>query len=100
MSDLQRIADIGLIEQAVEEHGKADTHLVGVDGNALSLIAHTRTQLRRQCQWPQEALAAFQRVALSGDYNNVILTCCSVIQDPMKGVEEYEAWERIQGGNQ
>lgn len=46
----------------------------GADGNALALVSVTRQALKRG-GWPSDALAEFQGIALSQDYNNVI-NCC------------------------
>jgi hypothetical protein len=66
------------LENLIAKNGKVDGDLVGIDGNAFSLIAYTSKCLRNG-KWSREDIQAFQKIATSGDYHNVICTCASVL---------------------
>ena len=67
------------IEKLIEKNGKAEGTLLGVDGNAFAIIGYTERQLKR-AQWPREDIKQVTNLAMSGDYNNVIATCMSVLE--------------------
>ena len=64
------------LENLIAKNGKVSGNLVGVDGNAIALIGYTSQCLRR-AKWSKKDIETFQKIALSGDYNNVI--CCCVL---------------------
>jgi hypothetical protein len=49
--------------------------LVGTDGNAFALMGKVREALRK-AKAPPEDIKAFTEEAMSGDYNNLLVTCC------------------------
>jgi hypothetical protein len=57
--------------------------LLGMDGNAFSIIGNTKRALRQAGASP-EYLAAYVRLATSGDYDNVIRVSAAVLdgEDP------------------
>lgn len=67
------------IEQLIENNGKAEGTLIGVDGNAYAILGYTERQLKR-ASWPKEDIKQVMDTATSGDYNNVIATCMSVLK--------------------
>jgi hypothetical protein len=68
------------LENLIAKNGKANGNLVGVDGNAFSLIGYTSKCLK-QAKWSRQDIETFQKIALSGDYYNVIVTCDSVLNE-------------------
>ena len=66
------------LENLVVKNGKVAGNIVGIDGNAFSLIAYT-TKCLRQARWSRQDIQAFQKIATSGDYYNVINSCASVL---------------------
>jgi len=66
------------LENLIAKNGKVAGNIVGIDGNAFSLIAYTSKCLK-QGKWSREDIQAFQKIATSGNYYNVILTCDSVL---------------------
>lgn len=48
--------------------------LVGSDGNAFAIIGKVQGALRR-AKVSQDDIKAFQREAMSGDYNHLLQTC-------------------------
>ena len=48
--------------------------LVGEDGNAFAVLGRVTKQLKRGFVSPEE-VDAFQREAMSGDYNHLLATC-------------------------
>lgn len=48
--------------------------LIGKDGNAFSILANVRKEMRR-AHIAEEEISAFFKEATSGDYHNLILTC-------------------------
>lgn len=67
--------------------------LVGVDGNAYSLMAYTANAMKRE-GYSQDDVKAMYELAKSGDYNNLICVCDSFIQQcnqvPVRGQYESE----------
>lgn len=66
------------IEELVEKNGQVDGNLIGVDSNAFSVIGYTTKQLRRG-GWPREDVDKVSRIAMSGDYDNVLATCAATL---------------------
>ncbi len=66
------------LETLIIKNGLAKGNIVGVDGNAFSLIAYTSKCLK-QAKWTKQDIKAFQKIATSGDYYNVINSCASVL---------------------
>jgi hypothetical protein len=48
--------------------------LIGKDGNAFNLIGLVSNALRK-AKAPKEEVRKFQKEAMSGDYDNVLITC-------------------------
>tara|TARA_R100000458_G_C8245995_1_gene223942 strand:- start:257 stop:487 length:231 start_codon:yes stop_codon:yes gene_type:complete len=67
------------IEKLIEKNGRGEGTLIGVDGNAYSLMAYTKRQLRN-AGWSREDITQVLDMAMSSDYNNVISTCMSVLE--------------------
>lgn len=63
----------------VNKNGKVQGSIVGQDGNAFFLISYTSSLLRGSRKWSRDDVSTFQKVATSGDYNNVILSCMTVL---------------------
>lgn len=66
------------IRLLVEENGIANGNLVGIDGNALSVVMYA-TQRLNKAQWPKDAIKEFQRLSLESDYNNVVACAAAVL---------------------
>jgi len=54
---------------------KVKVCLSGTDGNAFFVIARVADALARKGKATEEQLVAFRKEAMSGDYDNVLLTC-------------------------
>ena len=48
--------------------------LIGTDGNAYAVLGKASTVARR-AGWPPEQINEFLRVAMAGDYNDLLATC-------------------------
>jgi len=48
--------------------------LTGTDGNAFSIIGNAQ-RAARAAGWSEEQIAAFRKLATSGNYDNVLCTC-------------------------
>jgi len=48
-----------------------DVTLVGKDGNAFAVMGAVRKAMRK-ANVPQEEIEAYQKAAMSGDYNNLL----------------------------
>jgi len=60
-------------EEIYNENNKPKLKLVGLDGNAFSILGRARESMRKakmMDKWP-----AFQKEATSGDYNKLLVTC-------------------------
>ena len=53
-------------------------NLVGVNGNAFSIIGTVTNALRRN-KVSQEDVAAFEEEAMSSDYNHLLTTCMKTV---------------------
>lgn len=66
------------IEELVTKNGQVDGNLIGVDSNAAMVIGYTTGRLRIG-GWPREDVNKVTRIAMSGDYDNVLATCAAVL---------------------
>ena len=57
------------------KYPKIKVKLIGEDGNAFAIIGRVRQALKKGGV-PEEEIAKFTKQAQSGDYSNVICTCC------------------------
>jgi len=67
------------LEQLVAKNGQAHGTILGCDGNALSLVCHTKNLLRDTKRWSKEDVQAYMDIALSSNYDNVIQSCLIVL---------------------
>jgi len=67
------------IDELVEKNGTVAGTLIGVDGNAFSIMGYVDRQLKRG-GWPREDVKQVMDIMMSGDYNNVIATGCAVLE--------------------
>lgn len=74
-SALGRLAFAGLDYQHVS------VHLVGEDGNAMSIISRVVKAIRRAGA-SQKEVKAFMAEAMSGDYNHLLQTVMQVVNVP------------------
>ena len=68
------------IEQLIEKNGRGEGSLVGVDGNAYSLMGYTQGRLE-EAGWPSKDIDAVMEEAMSGDYNNLIRVLDRTLED-------------------
>ena len=66
------------IEELVKKNGTVEGSLIGVDGNAFSIMGYVERKLKRG-GWPREDVKQVMNLMRSGDYNNVIATGCAVL---------------------
>jgi len=81
-----------LIRESVEslsKNPKVKTTLVGVDGNAYSLMGHFSSEARKQ-GWNREDINEVTSMAMEGDYNHLIRTLMTYIDDTHDGEDECE----------
>ncbi len=62
---------------------KVSLTLVGLDGNAFSLLGAFSKQARRE-GWQKEEVDSVVNEAMSGDYNNLLRVLSSHCDDPME----------------
>tara|TARA_Y100000034_G_scaffold131281_1_gene191688 strand:+ start:840 stop:1223 length:384 start_codon:yes stop_codon:yes gene_type:complete len=77
---VQQLANIGLIEHSIKDHGKGLFQLVGKDGNAHSILGRVAAALKRK-GWSPKAVNVVINHMTSGDYNHLLRVAVSV-QDP------------------
>lgn len=66
--------------------------LVGVDGNAFSVMGYTAKALRETGH--KDLVKQMQTEAMSDDYNNLLRVCCRYIDIANEGLEEeYNEYE-------
>ena len=53
--------------------------LVGTDGNAFSIIGKVQNALKR-AKVPEKEIDEFRKEAMSGDYDNVLITCLKWVE--------------------
>jgi len=63
----------------INENGKVEGDLVGVDGNAFSIMGYTERQLKRG-GWSRDDINTVMDIAQSSDYDNLLSTCVSVLE--------------------
>ena len=65
--------------------------LVGVDGNAFSIMGYVRTAMKR-ANMTKEDIDAYIKDATSSDYNNLLVVSCEMIDkvNEILGLNEYE----------
>lgn len=67
--------------------------LVGADGNAFSILGRFKSEARKQ-GWDAESITKVTNHAMTGDYNNLLVTMCEFVDDIGIEEEEYEdEWE-------
>lgn len=54
--------------------------LVGIDGNAFSVMGYVRKAMKEQ-KFTQEQIEAYQKDAMSGDYNHLLCVSMKAIED-------------------
>lgn len=59
---------------------KKNYTLVGVDGNAYSVMGYV-IRAMRECGRPVEEIKAYQTSAMSSDYNNLICVSCEKLEE-------------------
>ena len=72
-----------MIRESVEslsKNPKVKTTLIGVDGNAYSLMGHFSSKAREQ-GWNKADINEVTSVAMEGDYNHLIRTLMTYIDD-------------------
>lgn len=62
----------------MSEINKPKVKLVGIDGNAFSILARVRKALRK-AGYPKEHIEKFTEEAISGDYDNLLQVCCKYV---------------------
>ena len=62
------------------EGKKVKLTLVGLDGNAFSLMGAFQKQARRE-KWTSEEIKTVTDKCMSGDYNNLLVTLMEVCED-------------------
>ena len=68
------------IEELIKRNGKATGTLIGVDGNAMSVMGYVSRQLKR-AGWPRADINQVTSHMMSGDYTNVIVTGMAVLDE-------------------
>ena len=63
----------------IDENGKVEGDLVGVDGNAFSIMGYTLRQLKRG-GWSRTDANRVIDIAKLSDYNHLLATCDSVLR--------------------
>jgi hypothetical protein len=69
-----------ILDDLIQENGKAEGTLIGVDSNAFGILGYTEGKLRR-AKWPKDDITKVMDIASSGSYENVIVTCMQVLED-------------------
>jgi hypothetical protein len=69
-----------ILEDLIQENGKANGNLLGVDGNAFGIMGYTAGRLR-MADWPKDDITKVMEIAQSGGYDNVIATCLTVLEE-------------------
>ncbi len=60
---------------------KVKLNLVGLDGNAFSLLGAFQAQARKE-GWTKEEIAEVREEAMSGDYNHLLVTIMNHTDSP------------------
>lgn len=66
--------------------------LVGADGNAFSILGRFKREARKQ-GWDAESISKVTNHAMTGDYNNLLVTISSFVEDIGEDEEEDEEWD-------
>ena len=68
--------------------------LVGVDGNAFSIMGYVRSAMKR-AQMTSQDIDAYTKDATSSDYNHLLVVSCEMIDkvNDTLGLDEYEDYE-------
>ena len=64
--------------------------LVGVDGNAFSVMGYTARALKETGH--RDMVAQMQKEAMSGDYNNLLCVCMKYVDIANECLEDEEDW--------
>lgn len=54
---------------------KPEVNLIGTDGNAFAILAKCK-KAAKKAGWTNEKIEEFTAEAKSGDYDNLLTTCC------------------------
>lgn len=65
------------LEAAIQDHGPLDVELVGLDGNAFSVIGALHRQARRQ-GWTEAERTALNDALTAGDYDHLLQVAIEV----------------------
>lgn len=65
---------------------KVKMQLVGLDGNAFSILGRFKTEAKRQ-GWDSDSIQSVLQNAMSGDYNNLLRVIVSVTEDVREQTE-------------
>jgi hypothetical protein len=76
----------------LEDLGKAELQLVGLDGNAFSIIGAVKRAMRH-AGFSQKAQSEMSEAAMSGDYNNVLQTAMLWTDSPEEDDWEEDDWD-------
>jgi hypothetical protein len=68
---------------------KVKLQLVGLDGNAFSLLGAFKRQARTE-SWTKEEIDAVLKEAMSGDYDHLLATLAERCEDPDEDEDEDE----------
>lgn len=68
---------------------KVKLELVGLDGNAYSLMGAFQRQARKEA-WTPEEIKSVLNDAMSGDYNHLLCTLSAVCESPNEDEDEDE----------
>jgi len=74
----------------LEELGQAELQLVGLDGNAFSIIGAVKRAMRN-AGFSSKAQKEMSEAAMSGDYNNVLQTAMMWTESPED--DEDDDWD-------
>lgn len=68
------------LQEAIENYGELDIELVGLDGNAFSIMGALSGQARRQ-GWSAEAREALLGEMQAGNYDHLLQTAMRAVGD-------------------
>src|SRR6185503_14967767 len=67
-------------------------NLIGVDGNAFSIMGTVVKELRKN-KVSEEEITKFREECMSGDYNNLLRTCMKWVKVPMTSNKDEDTFE-------
>lgn len=67
------------VMKMIKKNGLAEGNLVGIDGNAYSIMGYTERRLKI-AGWSREDIESIMTIATSSDYDNLLCTCASVLE--------------------